>query len=86
VEKNIIISTESKRMIEFWESIVDEIPHDSREIAKREMGLLREALKNEQYQDVRAYKNRLEILFGQFLDDIISSHLSGKIVSEIVMG
>ncbi|MDR0678452.1 MAG: Hsp70 family protein [Holosporaceae bacterium] len=85
VEKNIIISTESKRMIEFWESIIGEIPRDLQKIAKEDIGHLKDALKNEQYQDVLVYKNKLEILFGQFLDDIISSHISGKIIDEIMM-
>ncbi|MDR1983014.1 MAG: Hsp70 family protein [Holosporaceae bacterium] len=83
VERNIIVSVESERMITFWESIINEIPQDSRKIAKNEIRHLKNALKNKQYSDVVVYKNKLEAIFGPFLDDIISSRLGGKIINEI---
>ncbi|MDR2782034.1 MAG: Hsp70 family protein [Holosporaceae bacterium] len=81
--RNITVKIESERMIKFWESIINEIPSSEQEIAKSELVLLKKALKFEQYSDAIDHKKTLENIFGQFLDDIINSHLSGKQLLQI---
>ncbi|MDR2766432.1 MAG: Hsp70 family protein [Holosporaceae bacterium] len=81
---NIDIKVESERMMKFWETIVDKIPEEAKNIAKARMGQLKDLLEAEKYQDAVAVKNELERIFGQFLDEIISSRLSGENVKNIM--
>ncbi|MDR0631826.1 MAG: Hsp70 family protein [Holosporaceae bacterium] len=81
--RNITVKIESERMIKFWRTIIAEIPLDSQKIANDELECLENALKAELYQDVIVHKQKLESIFGPFLDEIINSRLGGKIVAEL---
>ncbi|MDR1375269.1 MAG: Hsp70 family protein [Holosporaceae bacterium] len=78
---NIGIKVESERMLKFWESILEKIPTNARNIAGEKMNELRRALSDGQYREAISIRADLENIFGQFLEKIISSHLSGHPLS-----
>ncbi|MDR2067586.1 MAG: Hsp70 family protein [Holosporaceae bacterium] len=75
---NINIKVESERMLKFWKSILEEIPSDAGDIARKKMEDLQRALADEEYQKAIAVREDLENIFGPFLAEIISSHLAGQ--------
>jgi molecular chaperone HscA len=81
--KNIVLKVESERMLKFWKSIVEEVPEDSREIARDEIARLEKALQAEHYQEITSSRKKLENIFSKFLDDIINANLSGKNLGEL---
>ena len=81
--RNITLKIESQRMIKFWESVVDEIPTHFQKEAKSLLTSLKTALNADQYKDILHIRKKLEELFGQFLDDIINAHLSGRVVTDL---
>jgi molecular chaperone HscA len=80
--RNISLKIESERMMGFWETVIDELPAAEKKIARKEITALGNALKNENYEDVISCKKKTEAVFGPFLDDIISSRLSGRSIKE----
>jgi molecular chaperone DnaK (HSP70) len=80
--QNISLKIESLRMIKFWKLIVDEIPLSHREVAKSAMASLENALAEDRFAEAIPLRKKIEELFAPFLDDIINSRLSGKIVDD----
>lgn len=74
----ITIKVESERQINFWRSILEDIPHNERECIKKEIVKLENSLAAKSYQEVLEHKKNIESLMGKFLDEIISSKLSKK--------
>lgn len=82
-DRHINIQVETERIIKFWESIIEKIPKDYQKIAQDRLILLKEKLELHDYDDVINLRKEIDDIFGQFLDDIINSQLSGKDILNI---
>ncbi|MDR3187531.1 MAG: Hsp70 family protein [Holosporaceae bacterium] len=80
---DISIKVESERMLKFWESILEKIPPEAGKVAGKKMSDLQKALDDEKYQEAISIRGDLEKIFGQFLEEIISAHLSGQPLSRL---
>ncbi|MDR0677321.1 MAG: Hsp70 family protein [Holosporaceae bacterium] len=81
--KNIFIKTESEKIIDFCESIMDEIPDNTQVILKKDIQNLQCMLKKNKFQEASIIKKNIDNFLGQYLDGIINSRLNGKFITEI---
>lgn len=77
----LFVKVDSERQIIFWESIINDIPKKERALIKNEIKFLKEALTDENYNDIIKYKKKIENMVGEFLDEIISDRFSKKNMS-----
>ncbi|GHU11936.1 chaperone protein DnaK [Alphaproteobacteria bacterium] len=78
----IFLKVESERMINFWESLLNDIPNEYVNFVRDEIENLKKALEDMDYSKMADHKKNLEEISGQFLDEIISERLSRKVIDE----
>ncbi|MDR1361649.1 MAG: Hsp70 family protein [Holosporaceae bacterium] len=78
--KNVRLRVESERIMRFLESILSEMSQLQKNAVLGEMQNLRQSIDSENYAEAVEYKNKLEAISGQFLDEIISRRLSREMI------
>ncbi|MDR2794329.1 MAG: Hsp70 family protein [Holosporaceae bacterium] len=79
---HVFLKVESERMINFWESLINEIPNEYKNFVRSETELLKKASAAEDFPQMAVHKKNIENISGQFLDEIISARLSQKIIED----
>ena len=77
----ITIKIESERQINFWRSILGDIPSYERKYINKEIRFLEKSLAAKSYHEALIHKKNIETTIGQFLDEIISNRLSKKSIN-----
>lgn len=83
LSKSITVKVECERMMRFWMTILDDLPTEAQKEAEANIAQLQNALQQENIAESITLRNRIENIFGQYLDDIISTRLSGKQIAEL---
>ncbi|MDR3179527.1 MAG: Hsp70 family protein [Holosporaceae bacterium] len=79
---HVFLKVESERMLNFWESQMNEIPQEHKKLVRSEMDLLKNSLELEDFHQMAQHKKNIEDISGQFLDEIISERLSRKVINK----
>jgi molecular chaperone DnaK (HSP70) len=72
----VILKIESERQMNFWETVINDIPISHRKKLKDAIKELKKTLKEDRYAEAAECKKNAEDIVGLFLDQIISDKLS----------